>query len=150
MFSTATCTPNSASSSATPIANPRAYSRCQRNGGWTTTVPAPAATATSHEVRSFGQGSVPQTRWVISSVGACSDTIGRPWCSDSERSASALWLTGSVQTMTSMPSYPSRAAISNVVAQFNGYAEAVDSDTLAGVTRTTPSVATWNSAMTPA
>lgn len=49
------------------------------------------------------------------------------------------WLTGSVQTMTSMPSYPRRAAISKAVAVDSGYTEAVDSATFASGMRTTGS-----------
>ncbi|GMA87793.1 hypothetical protein GCM10025868_30430 [Angustibacter aerolatus] len=52
----------------------------------------------------LGQGSVPHTRWVSSSVGAWMATTGRPCCCESALRASGLWLTGSVQTMISMPS----------------------------------------------
>src|SRR4051812_2133829 len=49
------------------------------------------------------------------------------------------WLTGSVHTMTSTPSYPRRAAISKAVAVDSGYTEAVDSATFASGMRTTGS-----------
>ncbi len=47
------------------------------------------------------------------------------------------WLTGSVQTITSTPSYPRRAAISKAVAVDSGYTEAVDRATFASGMRTT-------------
>ena len=49
MFSTAKKSPVSFSSRSMPETNPAAYSFCQRNGGCTTTVPAPTAWAMSAE-----------------------------------------------------------------------------------------------------
>ena len=43
------------------------------------------------------------------------------------RSPPGSWVTGSVHTMTSTPSYPRRPAVANVAAQFSGYIEAVES-----------------------
>jgi hypothetical protein len=46
--------------------------------------------------------------------------IGMAKRSASPRSASGSWLTGSVQTITSTPSKPSSAAISNAVVHVSG------------------------------
>ena len=56
MFSTANAIPVSASRSAIPSTKPRTYSRCQRNGGCTTTVVAPSSIAISALRRSFAPG----------------------------------------------------------------------------------------------
>ena len=87
-----------------PASNLLAYSRCQRNGGCTTTTLAPSAWASSRDWSSLPQGSRPHTRWVISRFGACTASTGTPWYSDSRGSTAASWLTGSVVTMISMPS----------------------------------------------
>ena len=79
MFSTAKITSVCSASSARPCSKPRAYSRCQRNGGWTTTTLAPTRSARSLERRSFSQGSRPHTPWVSSRLGACTATIGTWW-----------------------------------------------------------------------
>ena len=42
-------TPVSSAILASPRSKPRTYSRCQRNGGWTTTVAAPSSSAIRHE-----------------------------------------------------------------------------------------------------
>ncbi len=104
MFSTANRTSVSSAIRHTPRTKSRAYPRCQRNGGCTTTVEAPSRSAAACARRSRVHGSVDQTRWVISRQGACTARIGTPWWSDSRRSASTSWLTGSVQTITSTPS----------------------------------------------
>ena len=79
MFSTAKTMPVSSASRRTPSTNPRAYSRCQRNGGCTTTTSASSRRAASAERSSLAQGSVPQTRWVISRHGEWTDSTGTPW-----------------------------------------------------------------------
>src|SRR3954468_22872678 len=61
MFSTARWTPSSSASRSTPATNPVAYSRCHRNGGWTTTVRAPRSSARRHARGSFAHGSRPPT-----------------------------------------------------------------------------------------
>ena len=87
-----------------PPTNCRTYSRCQRNGGCTTTVCAPTSSAASFARTSLIHGSVPQTRCVITRHGACSARIGTWWWSESRRRAATSCETGSVQTMTSTPS----------------------------------------------
>ena len=68
----------------------------------------------------LGPRSVDQTRWVSSRHGAWIASTGTPNRSDSARSASGSWLTGSVHTMTSTPSKPRSAAISKAVVQVSG------------------------------
>ncbi len=70
MFSTVIGTPYCSVSRATPSTKAAAYSFCQRNGGCATTAPDPRSTAICSERSSFSQGSLPQTRWVTSKVGA--------------------------------------------------------------------------------
>ncbi|MNW56665.1 hypothetical protein D3C74_343930 [compost metagenome] len=130
MFSTAIVTPVAALSSRTWSANPRAYKPCQRNGGWTTTVPAPSSSARSTVRSSLGPGSRPHTRWLTRSVGACTLRIGTPTSAESLASALASWVVESDQTMTSMPSYPRCAAASNANGALRGYTLALDSVTL--------------------
>ncbi len=79
MFSTANITSVPAARAARPSSKPRAYSDCQRNGGWTTTTRAPTRSARSLERRSFSHGSRPHTRWVSSRLGACTARIGIWW-----------------------------------------------------------------------
>ena len=104
MFSTARAMPVSCSRSATPSTNSPAYSFCQRNGGWSTTVDAPTSWARAIELSTLVHGSGPQIRWVSRSVGACTDTTGMPCSSDSAASAPASCETGSVHTITSRAS----------------------------------------------
>ncbi len=82
MFSTAMVTDSRSESSRTPVTKPAAYSRCQRNGGCTTTVSAPTSWAISALFSSLPQGSVPQTRWVSSRVGAWTAQTGMEWYSE--------------------------------------------------------------------
>ncbi|CAM5701668.1 hypothetical protein SFUMM280S_00796 [Streptomyces fumanus] len=63
----------------TPLTKSRAYWRCQRNGGWTTTVLAPSFSAAARARWSFTQGSVDHTRCVMSRQGACTARIGTWW-----------------------------------------------------------------------
>ncbi len=79
MFSTAKRTSVSSAICWMPPRNCRAYSRCQRNGGCTTTVWAPHSSAASLARTSLAHGSVPQTRCVITRQGACSARIGISW-----------------------------------------------------------------------
>ena len=78
MFSTAKTTSVSSRIRPTPVTKLRAYSRCHRNGGCTTTVEAPSASAASFDRTSLAHGSVPQTRWVISRQGAWMASTGTP------------------------------------------------------------------------
>ncbi len=78
MFSTARRTPDSASRAATPSTNSAAYSFCHRNGGCSTTVGASRSAANSIDRSILVQGSGPQTRCVMSSVGAWTDSTGMP------------------------------------------------------------------------
>lgn len=121
MFSTARMAPVLASRAATPSANSRAYSRCQRNGGCRTTVLVPTAWARSIERSIFSQGSfVPHTRWDTNRVGAWMDRMGVLYLSAREVSVSGFCVAGSPSTITSTPSYPVRAAISNPSWSFFG------------------------------
>ena len=120
MFSTAKTTSVSFCIRCSPSTNSRAYSRCQRNGGCTTTVGAPTRSAAALARSSLVHGSVDQTRWVSSRQGAWIARTGTPNRSDSDRRASGSWLTGSVQTITSTPSKPRSAAISKAVVQLSG------------------------------
>jgi hypothetical protein len=104
MFSTAMVRLYSFSRSATPSTNARAYSRCHRNGGWTTTTSAPTSRAISALRCSLPHGSVPHTRWVSRRHGACTETIGISWNSLSDMTASMSLLTSSMLTITSTPS----------------------------------------------
>ena len=79
MFSTANSTSVSSCIRARPAAKSRAYSRCQRNGGCTTTTRAPSSSATSLARTSLPHGSRPQTRWVISRQGAWTASTGTLW-----------------------------------------------------------------------
>jgi len=79
MFSTAKRTSVSSAICWIPPRNCRAYSRCHRNGGCTTTVCAPHSSAASLARTSLAHGSVPQTRWVMTRHGACSARIGISW-----------------------------------------------------------------------
>ncbi len=79
MFSTANRTSVSSAIRQTPRTKSRAYSRCQRNGGCTTTVDAPSRSAAAFARCSLVHGSVDHTRWVISRHGACTARIGTPW-----------------------------------------------------------------------
>ena len=81
---------------------------------------APSSSASSMERSTFSHGSVPHTRWVMSRVGAWTDSTGTPCSSASAPQRPGLAGHGSVHTMTSTPSYPSRAATSKAVAQFSG------------------------------
>src|SRR5580693_3820981 len=76
MFSTANMTSVSSAISARPFVKPRTYSRCQRKGGCRTTTFASSRSARSLARRSFSHGSRPQTRWVSSRLGACTETTG--------------------------------------------------------------------------
>ena len=106
-LSTANARPVDSSRAAMPSTKPAAYSRCQRNGGWTTTTPAPTACAISAERSSLPQGSVPHTRWVNSRHGECTEHTGSSWWSESCLTAAVCWLSASMPTMTSTASYPS-------------------------------------------
>ena len=77
---------------------------------------APTSWAISIERSIFAQASLPKTRWVSSRVGAWIETIGSSWWRESAASAGAFCVIGSVQIMTSMPSYPSRAPTSKAAA----------------------------------
>ena len=79
MFSTAKITSVSSDIFAMPSSNPLVYSRCQRNGGWTTTTLAPSRSARSLARSSFDHGSRPQTSWVRSRPGACTASTGTWW-----------------------------------------------------------------------
>ena len=81
---------------------------------------APTSRARSMERSILSHGSEPQTRWVMSRVGAWIETMGMPCSSASAASAPASWVTGSVHTMTSTPSYPSREASENAPAAPTG------------------------------
>ncbi len=61
-----------------PGAKLRAYSRCQVNGGCTTTVGAPNSCASNAERRSRSHGSLLHTRWVSSRHGAWMESTGMP------------------------------------------------------------------------
>ena len=104
MFSTANLTSVSEPILAMPSTNERTYSRCQRNGGWTTTVEAPSSSAAARARSSLAHGSLPHTRWVTSRQGAWTARMGTPWSSESRRTASMSWETGSVKTISSTPS----------------------------------------------
>jgi hypothetical protein len=103
MFSTAKAMPVDSSRAAMPSTKLAAYSRCQRNGGCTTTTSAPTASAISAERSSLPHGSVPQTRWVKSRQGAWIAETGTPWCSESCCTVAICWLSASI-TMTSTAS----------------------------------------------
>ncbi len=79
MFSTANRTSVSSAIRQMPLTKSRAYCRCQRNGGWTTTALAPSRSAAARARWSLTQGSVDQTRWVMSRQGACTARIGTRW-----------------------------------------------------------------------
>ena len=79
MFSTANRTSVSSAMRQIPETKSRAYWRCQRNGGWTTTVLAPSFSAAALARWGLVQGSVDQTRWVISRQGAWTARIGIRW-----------------------------------------------------------------------
>ena len=84
-----------------PSTKPRAYSRCQRKGGCTTTVSAPTSSAISALRCSLPHASVPQTRCVTNRHGAWIDTIGMSCERDSAATAVVSALTSSRPTMTS-------------------------------------------------
>ncbi|SCD59427.1 hypothetical protein GA0115246_103569 [Streptomyces sp. SolWspMP-sol7th] len=104
MFSTAKRTSVSFAMRQMPSTKSRAYWRCQRKGGWTTTAEAPRRSAALRARWSLVQGSVVHTRCVMSRQGAWTARTGTRWKSESLRRASMSWLTGSVHTMTSTPS----------------------------------------------
>ena len=79
MFSTASVMPVWRLSPRMPATKLRAYSRCQMNGGCTTTTSAPRSVAAWQDRRSFSQGSVPQTFWVITKQGECTLNTGTWW-----------------------------------------------------------------------
>ena len=79
MFSTANRTSVSFAIRQIPVTKSRAYWRCQRNGGCTTTVLAPSFSAAAWARWSLTHGSVDHTRWVISRQGACTARIGIWW-----------------------------------------------------------------------
>ena len=79
MFSTANRTSVSSAIRQMPVTKSRAYWRCQRNGGCTTTVLAPSFSAAAWARWSLVQGSVDQTRWVMSRHGAWTASIGTRW-----------------------------------------------------------------------
>ncbi|GHG26609.1 hypothetical protein GCM10018784_45020 [Streptomyces hydrogenans] len=79
MFSTAKRTSVSSAIRQMPVTKSRAYWRCQRKGGWTTTVEAPSRSAAAWARWSLTQGSVDQTRWVMSRQGAWTARIGTWW-----------------------------------------------------------------------
>ena len=81
---------------------------------------APSRLAASAERRSFPHGSLPQARWVISSVGACKDRTGTRYRSLSSEMASSSRLTWSTPTINSTPSKPTSAAKSNALAVESG------------------------------
>ena len=58
-------------------------------------------------------GSGDQTRWVTARQGACTATTGTPDASASRPTAATSWLTRSVHTISSTPSYPSSRASTN-------------------------------------
>ena len=104
MFSTAIAIPDESSSSRTRSAKPSAYLRCQRNGGWITTVDASRSCAACTDRRSRSSGRGDHTRCVISRHGACTASTGTPNWRERRRMAAGSWLIGSAQTITSTPS----------------------------------------------
>ncbi|CAM5687937.1 hypothetical protein STENM223S_09868 [Streptomyces tendae] len=79
MFSTANRTSVSSAIRQMPSTKSRAYCRCQRKGGWTTTVDAPSFSAAARARWSLVQGSVDHTRCVISRQGAWTARTGMRW-----------------------------------------------------------------------
>ena len=120
MFSTASATPTCSPARATSSANCPAYRRCQRNGGCTTTVWQPRVVAAATERRIRPIGSELHTRCVTARQGACMASTGIPNRSASRATPATSWLTGSVQTISSTPSYPSSAASSNATRADSG------------------------------
>jgi hypothetical protein len=106
MFSTASSTPVAAASSLTRSRNRAACRRCHRNGGCTTTVPAPSSAASSAERRSLSPWSRPSAKCASGSTGACTDSTGRPQRAEEARSSRASLLARSAVTITSTPSKP--------------------------------------------
>jgi hypothetical protein len=79
MFSTANRTSVSFAMRQMPATKSLAYWRCQRKGGWTTTVLASSFSAAARARWSLVQGSVDQTRCVMSRQGACTARTGIWW-----------------------------------------------------------------------
>src|SRR5699024_1524561 len=83
-------------------------------------------------LRSLPQCSVPQTRWVISRHGECTDTTGIRCRLLNASIASISALVSSIPTMTSTPSYPRREAASKPAVVDSGYTDDVDNEIEAG------------------
>src|SRR5664279_3648178 len=80
----------------------------------------------STDRESLTNGSDDQTLAVTSRQGECTERTGIWYSCTSSDNASTLWLTGSVCTITSTPSYPSSAASAKAAAVGSGYTAAVD------------------------